>query len=210
MIGEDLEEGLRQENYAVDWVRDGRGATLALHHQVYDLLLLDLGLPGQSGSEILKAYRAQGGDIPVLIISARDATIDRVENLDAGADDYLIKPFDFDELMARIRALLRRRSGRRSATIAFGDLSLNPATHEAHFRNRPLDLSKREFALLLALLDAPGNVVSREQLKEKLYDWDAEVESNTVEVYIHSLRRKLGRDFIENVRGVGYKLTDKP
>lgn len=207
MIGEDLEEGLRQENYAVDWVRDGEAAVLALRQQVYDLLLLDLGLPGRSGSEVLKAYRDQGGDIPALIISARDTPADRVMTLDAGADDYLIKPFDFGELMARIRALLRRRSGRRSATIVYGGLSLNPATHEAHLRDQPLNLSKREFALLLVLMDARGEVVSRELLKEKLYDWDADIESNTVEVYIHALRRKLGRDVIKNVRGVGYKLT---
>ena len=207
MIGEDLEEGLRQENYAVDWVRDGEAAVLALRQQVYDLLLLDLGLPGRSGSDVLKAYRDQGGDIPALIISARDTPADRVMTLDAGADDYLIKPFDFGELMARIRALLRRRSGRRSATIVYGGLSLNPGTHEAHFRDQPLNLSKREFALLLVLMDARGEVVSRELLKEKLYDWDADIESNTVEVYIHALRRKLGRDFIKNVRGVGYKLT---
>lgn len=207
MIGEDLEEGLRQENYAVDWVRDGDAAALALRQQVYDLLLLDLGLPGRSGSEVLKAYRDQGGDIPALIISARDTPADRVMTLDAGADDYLIKPFDFGELMARIRALLRRRSGRRSVTIVYGSLSLNPGTHEVHLRDQPLNLSKREFALLLVLMDARGEVVSRELLKEKLYDWDADVESNTVEVYIHALRRKLGRDFIKNVRGVGYKLT---
>ncbi len=207
MIGEDLEEGLRQENYAVDWVRDGEAAVLALRQQVYDLLLLDLGLPGRSGSEVLKAYRDQGGDIPALIISARDTPADRVMTLDAGADDYLIKPFDFGELMARIRALLRRRSGRRSATIVYGGLSLNPGTHEAHLRDQPLNLSKREFALLLVLMDARGEVVSRELLKEKLYDWDADIESNTVEVYIHALRRKLGRDVIKNVRGVGDKLT---
>ncbi|MGM3277414.1 response regulator [Ralstonia sp. 24A2] len=210
MIGEDLEEGLRQENYAVDWVRDGDAAALALRQQVYDLLLLDLGLPGRSGSEVLKAYRDQGGDIPALIISARDTPADRVMTLDAGADDYLIKPFDFGELMARIRALLRRRSGRRSVTIVYGSLSLNPGTHEVHLRDQPLNLSKREFALLLVLMDARGEVVSRELLKEKLYDWDADVESNTVEVYIHALRRKLGRDFIKNVRGVGYKLTQTP
>jgi len=210
MIGEDLEEGLRQENYAVDWVRDGDAAALALRQQVYDLLLLDLGLPGRSGSEVLKAYRDQGGDIPALIISARDTPADRVTTLDAGADDYLIKPFDFGELMARIRALLRRRSGRRSVTIVYGSLSLNPGTHEVHLRDQPLNLSKREFALLLVLMDARGEVVSRELLKEKLYDWDADVESNTVEVYIHALRRKLGRDFIKNVRGVGYKLTQTP
>ncbi|CAJ0822231.1 MULTISPECIES: response regulator transcription factor [Ralstonia] len=210
MIGEDLEEGLRQENYAVDWVRDGDAAALALRQQVYDLLLLDLGLPGRSGREVLKAYRDQGGDIPALIISARDTPADRVMTLDAGADDYLIKPFDFAELMARIRALLRRRSGRRSATIVYGGLSLNPGTHEALFCDQPLNLSKREFALLLVLMDARGEVVSRGLLKEKLYDWDADIESNTVEVYIHALRRKLGRDFIKNVRGVGYKLTQTP
>ena len=207
MIGEVVLDLLRAEHYAVDWVKDGAMADTALQTQTYDLVLLDLGLPRKDGLEVLRSMRARKELTPVLVATARDAKEQRIAGLDAGADDYVLKPYDLDELLARIRALLRRRSGRRSATIAYGGLSLNPGTHEAHLRDQPLNLSKREFALLLVLMDARGEVVSRELLKEKLYDWDADIESNTVEVYIHALRRKLGRDVIKNVRGVGYKLT---
>lgn len=210
MIGESIEEGLRGENYAVDWVRDGRAAELALAGQAYDLVLLDLGLPRRQGMEVLSGYRRQGGGAPVLIITARDATPERVKALDAGADDYLVKPFDLDELFARIRALLRRRAGRASPEVMFRGLTLNPATHEAALNGVPLRLSAREFALLHALMDRPGEVVSRAKLEEKLYGWSEEVESNTVEVYIHLLRRKLGAGFIRNVRGVGYKMAGTP
>lgn len=206
MIGESLEEGLRGERYAVDWVRDGPGAELSLASHDYDAVLLDLGLPRKQGLEVLAAYRKRGGAAPVLIITARDATPDRVAGLDAGADDYLVKPFDLDELYARLRALLRRGAGRTSPELSFGGVTLNPATHEAAREGRPLSLSAREFALLQALMDRPGEVVSRAALEEKLYGWNEEVESNTVEVHIHSLRRKLGTEFIKNVRGVGYKV----
>ena len=206
MIGESLEEGLRGEHYAVDWACDGRGAELALESGSYDLVLLDLGLPRKQGLEVLAAYRKRGGEAPVLIITARDATPDRVAGLDAGADDYLVKPFDLDELYARVRALLRRGAGRTSPDLSFGGVTLNPATHEATVEGRPLSLSAREFALLEALMDRPGEVVSRAALEEKLYGWNEEVESNTVEVHIHSLRKKLGGEFIKNVRGVGYKV----
>jgi len=207
MIGENLEEGLRAENYAVDWVRDGRGAELALAQQVYDVILLDLGLPQKQGFTLLQEYRQRGGDVPVLVITARDAPSDRVRGLDAGADDYLVKPFDFEELFARVRALLRRRVGRANPEIVFRELTLNPATHIACFRGQPLSLSAREFALLYALLDPPGCVMSRAQLMEKLYGWGEEVESNTIDVYVHQLRKKLGSDFIKTVRGVGFKLA---
>ncbi len=207
MIGESLEEGLRGERYAVDWVRDGRGAELALANDVYDLVLLDLGLPRKQGLEVLAEYRRRGGGAPVLIITARDAPPERVKGLDSGADDYLVKPFDLDELFARVRALLRRRVGRTSPELEFGGLTLNPATHEASLDGRALALSAREFALLHALLERPGEIVSRPALEEKLYGWNEEIGSNTVEVHIHSLRKKLGGDAIKNVRGVGYKLA---
>jgi len=210
MIGESLEEGLRGERYAVDWARDGRAAELALGGAPYDVVLLDLGLPRKEGLEVLAAYRRRGGEAPVLIITARDATRDRVAGLDAGADDYLVKPFDLDELYARVRALLRRGAGRTSPELSFGGVTLNPATHEATRESRPLILSPREFALLEALMDRPGEVVSRAALEEKLYGWNEEVGSNTVEVHIHSLRKKLGAGFIKNVRGVGYKVHEAP
>jgi two-component system response regulator QseB len=190
-------------------VQDGRAAELAIASSVYDLLLLDLGLPGKEGMDVLKTLRRRGNKFPVLILTARDAVADRVKGLDAGADDYLVKPFDLDELAARIRALLRRQSGRADPVIKFGDLTLNPATHEVMLRGAPVALSAREFALLEAFLDRPGAVLSLEHLEEKLYGWGEEIESNAVEVYIHTLRKKLGHDFIKNVRGVGYMVPKK-
>ncbi len=209
MIGNSVRAGLRQDGLTVDWVQDGRAAELAIANDVYDVLLLDLGLPKKDGLDVLVALRRRGNKMPVLILTARDAVADRVKGLDAGADDYLVKPFDLDELAARIRALLRRQSGRADPILQAGDLTLNPATHEAQLRGKPIALSAREFALLAALLDRPGAVLSREQLEEKLYGWNEEVESNTVEVYVHSLRKKLGQDFIKNVRGVGYMVARK-
>jgi len=206
MIGESIVEGLRGENYAVDWVRDGRDAELALKTVDYDLMLLDLGLPGKQGMDVLLAARKRGADLPVLIITARDGTPARVEGLDAGADDYLVKPFDLDELLARIRALLRRRVNRTRSIIEHGALTLDLASHEVSFEGEPVKLSAREFSVLRALLDNPGSVVSKSQLEEKLYGWNSEVESNTVDVYVHHLRKKFGTDFIKNVRGVGYKI----
>jgi DNA-binding response OmpR family regulator len=210
MIGESIEAGLRGENYAVDWVRDGHGADLALAAVTYDLVLLDLGLPRLQGLELLRRYRARGGDAPILIVTARDGTAARVEGLDGGADDYLIKPFDLDELLARIRALLRRRVARTRSVISHGPLTLDLATHEATLAGAPLRLSAREFSVLRVLLDAPGSVVSKSQFEEKLYGWNEEIESNAVDVYIHHLRKKLGAGFIANVRGVGYKLAPLP
>ena len=210
MIGESVRTGLQQDGFAVDWVQDGRAAELALETNSYDTLLLDLGLPRKAGLEVLASLRRRGDPIPVLILTARDAIADRVKGLDAGADDYLVKPFDLEELAARVRALLRRKSGRADPVIQVGTLIINPATHEVSQDGKPVTLSAREFALLHALAGRPGVVYSRAQLEEKLYGWGHEVESNTVEVYIHSLRRKLGADFIHNVRGVGYmvpKLT---
>jgi two-component system response regulator QseB len=206
MIGESVCKGLRQDGFTVDWVRDGRAGESALDDHAHALLLLDLGLPKKEGLDVLKTLRQKGNAIPVLILTARDAVADRVAGLDAGADDYLVKPFDLEELGARIRALLRRRSGRAEAVIRHGGLTLNPATHEAAMDGRPLSLSAREFALLEALLDRPGAVLSVAQLQEKIYGWDDEVGSNTIEVYVHALRKKLGAGFIRNVRGVGYMI----
>jgi two-component system response regulator QseB len=204
MIGESVRQGLRQDGFSVDWVRDGSAAETVLRNEVYDLVLLDLGLPKKQGLDVLKSLRAKGNRIPVVIVTARDAVPDRIAGLDSGADDYIVKPFDLDELAARVRAVLRRQAGRAEPVIEHGGVRLNPSTHEASVNGEPLILSAREFALLQALLDRPGAVLSRSQLEEKLYGWEEEVESNTIEVYIHSLRKKLGADFIKNVRGVGY------
>ncbi len=206
MIGASVQDGLRQDGFAVDWVRDGNAAELALANERYDLVLLDLGLPGKSGLDVLAALRKRGSVVPVLILTARDAVGDRVKGLDSGADDYLVKPFDLDELAARVRALLRRQAGRAEPVIRHGELALNPATHEGTLRGAALTLTAREFALLEALLERPGAILSKAQLEERLYGWNEEVESNTVEVYVHSLRKKLGADFIRNVRGVGYMI----
>jgi len=208
MIGASVQSGLRQEGYTVDWVRDGSAADLAVANGVYELILLDLGLPRKSGLDLLAGLRKKGLAVPVLVITARDSVADRVRGLDAGADDYLVKPFSLDELSARIRALMRRQVGRASPVIEHGALSLNPATHEVFLNGAPVKLSGREFALLHALLEQPGVPLSRAQLEERLYGWDEEVESNTVEVYIHSLRRKLGNEWIRNVRGVGYRVPE--
>jgi two-component system response regulator QseB len=204
MIGDSVRQGLRQDGFTVDWVRDGRAAELALANGVYDLLLLDLGLPRKEGLAVLTTLRRKGNTLPVIILTARDAVADRVRGLDAGADDYLVKPFDLDELAARIRALSRRRSGRAEPVLQAGALTLNPATREVTLKGQPVSLSAREFALLAALLDRPGAVLSPEQLEEKLYGWDQEVGSNAIEVHIHALRKKLGQNLIKNVRGVGY------
>ena len=210
MIGAGVQSGLRQEGHTVDWVRDGKAAELALASGVHEMLLLDLGLPHKSGLELLSGLRRQGLDLPVLVITARDSVADRVKGLDTGADDYLVKPFDLDELSARIRALMRRRAGRASPRIEHGPLMLDPATHQVTLNGDPLALSAREFALLHALLEQPGVPLSRAQLEERLYGWNEEVESNTIEVYIHTLRRKLGAEWIRNVRGVGYRVPELP
>jgi len=204
MIGESVRKGMQQDGFAVDWVQDGRAAELALETNSYDALLLDLGLPRKDGLEVLASLRRRGNPIAVLVLTARDAVADRVKGLDAGADDYLVKPFDLEELAARIRALLRRKAGRAEPVIQVGNLILNPATREVSLDGKPVSLSAREFALLQALLERPGIVLSRAQIEQKLYGWGQEVESNTVEVYVHALRRKLGANFIRNVRGVGY------
>ncbi len=204
MIGESVRKGLMQDGFAVDWVEDGLAAEVALDAHSYDLMLLDLGLPRKSGLEVLKSMRRKGLNLPVLVATARDAVADRVEGLDAGADDYLVNPFDLDELAARIRALLRRAAGRSDPVMRHRGIELDPAARAVTRDGQSIPLSARELALLQAFMDRPGTVYSKAQLEEKLYGWGGEVESNTVEVYIHALRKKLGADFIQNVRGVGY------
>ena len=210
MIGNGIRTGLRQEGYTVDWVRDGAAAELATATTAYDAILLDLGLPGRSGLELLGHWRKQNNPVPVLIVTARDAVADRVRGLDSGADDYLVKPFDLDELAARLRALLRRRSGRATPLIEIGPLTLDPASHEVHLDGAAINLSAREFGILHALLENPGVPLSRSQLEDRLYGWEQEIGSNAVEVHIHALRRKLGSDWIRNVRGVGYMVPRQP
>jgi two-component system, OmpR family, response regulator QseB len=206
MIGRSLQQGLKQDGYAVDWVRDGQMARLSLQDEGYALLLLDLSLPRLNGRELLAELRQRGNAIPVLIITAHDSIGERVEGLDAGADDYLVKPFSFEELSARIRALLRRRGGVAEPVLRQGALTLNPSTHEVRLHESAVHLSAREFALLEALMRRPGIPLSRSQLENAIYGWGQEVDSNAIEVHIHSLRRKLGADQIENVRGVGYRV----
>ncbi len=204
MIGETVLQVLRAEHYAVDWVRDGNMAEEALRAESYDLVLLDLGLPGRSGLEVLRALRARRNVVPVLVATARDAVGDRIAGLDAGADDYVVKPFDIDELLARIRALLRRSAGRAEPAFEHRGVSLNPATREATLHGQPVSLSAREWAVLEALLARPGVVLSRTQLEEKLFSWKDDISSNAVEVYIHGVRKKLGANLIQTVRGLGY------
>lgn len=204
MIGEAVRELLRDEDYAVDWARDGDAADAALAAQRYDLVLLDLGLPGRDGMAVLRALRARRDRTPVLIATARDGVAQRIAGLDAGADDYVLKPYDLDELLARIRALLRRAAGRAEPLYEHQGVSINPATREVLAHGQPVVLSAREWAVLEPLIARPGLVLSRQQLEDKLYGWGEEIGSNAVEVYIHGLRRKLGAALILNVRGVGY------
>jgi two-component system OmpR family response regulator/two-component system response regulator QseB len=204
MIGESLRGALRLEGHAVDWVRDAEAASATLASERFDLVLLDLGLPRGDGLEVLRGVRARKDETPVIVLTARDGLGDRVAGLDSGADDYLVKPFEFDELNARIRAVSRRRSGRSQPLLTHGDVALDPATRQVTRGGEPVLLSAREFAVLEALMQRPGALLSRAQLEDRLYGWGEEIESNAVSVYIHQLRRKLGADFIRNVRGVGY------
>jgi len=207
MIGEAVRAGLRQEGFTVDWVREAEQGDVALRTEPYALLLLDLGLPRKSGLAWLRELRRRGEATPVLVITARDAVADRIAGLDSGADDYLVKPFDLEELAARVRAVLRRHGGRAAPLLQHGELTLDPATRRATWKGQPVALSAREYALLAALLERPGAILSRAQLEQRLYGWGEEIESNAVEVHIHHLRRKLGADTIRNVRGLGYTLA---
>lgn len=209
MIGQALVGLLRGDDYVVDWVQDGAQADAALHGHHYDLVLLDLGLPKLDGLQVLRQLRARKDATPVLVATARDAVSDRIAGLDAGADDYVIKPYDMDELLARIRALTRRAAGHLDAVYDHGGIMLNPNTREARVNGHPVTLSGREWAVLQALLARPGSTLSRQQLEDKLYGWGDEISSNAVEVYIHGLRKKLGAAAVLNVRGLGY-MVPKP
>ncbi len=208
MIGEAACELLRAEHYAVDWVRDGSHADNVLRAERFDLVLLDLGLPGMDGIELLRRLRSRKSTVPVLVATARDAVAERIAGLDAGADDYVVKPFAPDELLARIRALLRRAAGRAGPAYRHGAVAVDLAARKVTRDGAPVVLSAREWAVLEALVARPGAVLSRAQLEEKLYSWKDGVASNAVEVYIHGLRRKLGADLLRNVRGVGYWVPD--
>jgi DNA-binding response OmpR family regulator len=206
MIGESVMDLLRGEGYAVDWVKDGAMAEHTLQHQAYDLVLLDLTLPQRDGLSVLQAMRARKDRTPVLITTARDALEQRVQGLNMGADDYIAKPYALEELLARIRALVRRASGRAEPTYEHMGVSIDPVTREVYVNGELVTLFAREWAVLEQLLSRPGMVLSRKQLEDKLYGWKDEVSSNAVEVYIHGLRKKLGTHLIQNVRGVGYMI----
>jgi two-component system, OmpR family, response regulator len=207
MIGRAMGQGLRHAGFTVDWVSDGRAAELALANGVYDLAVLDLGIPRKDGMALLRELRARRDLLPVLIVTARDAVADRIDGLNAGADDYVLKPFDLDELVARVRALLRRRAGGATPLLECGGLTLDSVRREVRRNGEEIQLSAREFALLEALMQRPGAVLSRMQLEDAVYGWGQEVGSNAVEVHLHNLRRKLGPEIIRNVRGAGYKVV---
>jgi len=208
MIGEAIQGALKDASYATDWVKDGQAALTTLGRQHYDLVLLDLGLPGKDGLEVLASIRSKDNPIPLLIITARDGLDDRLRGLDGGADDYVSKPFQMAELLARMRAVLRRKGGTATPVLTNGVVSLDPATKEASGNGgSPVQLSNREFSLLQALLVRPGAILSRSELEDRIYGWGEEVESNAVEFLIHALRRKLGSSVIKNVRGVGWMVS---
>jgi len=207
MIGEAVEHALQGAAYAVDWVRDGLAAQRSIEALNYDVVLLDLGLPKKDGIEVLHSIRSHGHLIPVVIITARDAVEDRIQGLDAGADDYVLKPFDMTELLARMRAVLRRKGGVAGPLMSNGIISLDPTSREARVGNDTIRLSAREFSLLYTLMVRPGAILSRSELEERIYGWNEEVESNAVEFLIHSLRKKMGNSTIKNVRGVGWMVS---
>ena len=204
LLGDGLQAGLRQSGYTVDWLKDAASAEAALSSENYEIMVLDLGLPDRSGLSVLKNLRQRGDELPVLILTARDSVEDRVLGLDSGADDYLLKPCDLDELAARLRALLRRHGGRADNTIRHGEVALDPAAHTVSVAGKTIDIAPREYAVLQLLMENRGRVMSRSRLEESLYSWDGEVESNAIEVYIHHLRKKFGSDLIRTIRGVGY------
>lgn len=207
LLGDGIRNGLKQQDFAVEWLRDGESAVRSLLHEHYDAVVLDLGLPKKHGLDVLREIRAKGIKLPVLILTAQDAVEDRITGLDAGADDYLVKPFDLDELYARIRALLRRASGRAEPKIIHGEIEIDPAARQVMLAGNIVELSRREYAVLLELLQNRGRVLSRTRLEEGLYEWSEPIESNAVEVHVHHLRKKLGVELIRTIRGVGYMIT---
>ncbi|SES69731.1 response regulator [Pseudomonas graminis] len=209
-LGEGIHQALTREGYTVDWVKDGASALHALLSEVFDLAILDLGLPRLDGLAVLRRLRESGSALPVLILTARDATEDRIAGLDAGADDYLIKPFDLSELKARLRALLRRSAGRARVMIEHAGIRLDPTTQQVTYKAEPVALTPKEYQLLYELLSPPGRVMTRERLMQLLYGWNEEAESNTLEVHIHHLRKKFSSELIRTVRGVGYLVEDRP
>lgn len=207
LLGDGIRAGLAQAGFAVDWAKDGREAELAVTAQAYDAVVLDLGLPSLPGLDVLRRARASKNQVPILILTARDTVGDRIAGLDAGADDYLVKPFDLGELQARLRALVRRANSQPESVISHGALRLDAAGHSVTFEGHPVELSAREFAILQELLLNAGRVLSKARLEEKLYGWGEEIESNTIEVFVHHLRRKLAPQLIRTVRGVGYMIA---
>ena len=208
ILGDSISRYLRRDGYAVDWFDNGDDAASALGNDVYDIAVLDVGLPGRSGLDVLHSMRIAGLDIPVLMLTARDALSDRIAGLDRGADDYVCKPFDLEELSARMRALLRRGNKLSAPVLRLGALKLDPATHSATLAGEPLELSRRELSLLHVLMENAGKVVTRSRLENSLYSWNEEIESNALEVHIHRLRKKLGPRFIKTIRGVGYIMVN--
>lgn len=208
LLGDGLRTGLIQYGYVTDWLKDGLSADQALKTENFDIVVIDLGLPKLSGISVLQNLRSRGQTIPVLILTARESIEDRVKGLDSGADDYLTKPFDLDELCARLRALQRRFSSRAEPLLAHDNIILDPAAHTVTFNNEMLSVSRREFALLQKLLENAGRVLSREHLSQSLYGWGEDVDSNALEVHIHNLRKKFGQEFIHTIRGIGY-MVDK-
>lgn len=208
-LGEGIHQALAREGYTVDWLQDGSSALHALLSETFDAVVLDLGLPRMDGLEVLRRLRDSGATVPVLILTARDATEDRIAGLDAGADDYLIKPFDLAELKARLRALLRRSAGRARVVIEHAGICLDPSTQHVSYHGQPVLLTPKEYQLLHELLSPPGRVMSRDQLMQLLYGWNEEAESNTLEVHIHHLRKKFTSDLIRTIRGVGYLVEER-
>ncbi|MDX1375574.1 MAG: response regulator transcription factor [Burkholderiales bacterium] len=210
LLGAGVQDALRRAHYSMEWLRDGRAAVAALDSSAFDLVILDLGLPGLDGLEVLHRLREGGGTTPVLVLTARGATSERVRGLDAGADDYLVKPFDVDELLARVRALQRRERGAATNVIEHGPLRLDPVSHAVTCAGRRVELQRREYMLLHKLLQRAGQVLTRAQLEESMYGWEGSVESNSVDVHVHGLRKKLFPEVIRTVRGVGYVIDPAP
>lgn len=207
MLGEALQDALMPHSYVVDWVKDGESALKSLRREHFEIIILDIGLPGMDGFEVLKKLRSENFEVPVLMLTARDSLTDKVTGLDAGADDYLLKPFDLDELLARLRALSRRAAGRAIPFINYGKLCINPENHSVSYDNQPIVLARREYMVLIKLLENTGRVLSREQLEQSLYGWLDDVDSNALEVHIHHIRKKIPMDLIRTVRGVGYTIN---